>query len=56
MIDKSLLEHVLVDLNLYRDFIICHDIPEAIKSKSNYLADLGLSVYTEVFGEFYNGN
>ena len=36
-------------------FIIGHDIPEAIKSKSNYLAASGLSVYTELFGGFYNG-
>jgi hypothetical protein len=55
MIDKSFLEHVLIDLNLYRDIIIGHDIHEAIKSKSNYLAALGLSVNTEVFGGFYNG-
>jgi len=56
IIDKSLLEHVLIDLNLYRDFVIGHDIPEAIKSKCIYLAAFGLSVNTEVFGGFYNGN
>ena len=41
---------------MYRNFIINHDIPEAILSKSNYLAALGLSTYTEVFGGLYRGN
>lgn len=41
---------------MYRSFIIAHDIPKAIEGKCNYLAALGLSTYTEVFGGFYNGN
>ena len=30
--------------------MINHDIPKAIESKSNYLAALGLSTYTEILG------
>ena len=41
---------------MYRNFIINHDIPEAMLSKSNYLAALGLSTYTEVFGGLYRGD
>src|SRR4029079_9312469 len=56
IMDELLLKDALADLNLYRDFIIKHDIHEAIESSSNYLAALGLSTYTEVFGGFYRGD
>jgi hypothetical protein len=52
----TLLSDVLRHLDMYRSFIIAHDIPKAIEGKCNYLAALGLSTYTEVFGGFYNGN
>jgi len=52
----TLLKDVLSQLDMYRNFIINHDIPEAIQSKSNYLAALGLSTYTEVFGGLYRGD
>ena len=52
----TLLTDVLSHLDMYRNFIINHDIPEAMLSKSNYLAALGLSTYTEVFGGLYRGD
>jgi len=55
-VDQSLLKDVLTDLKLYKDFIIKNDIPAAIKGNCNYLAALGLSTYTEVFGGLYQGD
>ena len=52
----TLLTDILSHLDMYRNFIINHDIPEAMLSKSNYLAALGLSTYTEVFGGLYRGD
>lgn len=43
-------------LNILRDYIIEHDIPKAIEGKSNYLAALGLSTYTEILGGLYYGD
>src|SRR6266540_6132560 len=51
----ALLDDVLRLFNTYESFIIGHDIPVAIEGKSNYLAALGLSTYTEVFGGLYRG-
>lgn len=52
---RSLLEDALTELDLYREYIY-RDIQKAIKSRSNYLAALGLSTFTEVFGGFYRGD
>lgn len=46
---------VLTYLDMYKNFIIGHDIPTAIQGKCNYLAALGLSTYTEVFGGLFRG-
>jgi hypothetical protein len=43
-------------LDMCGDFTIRHDILIAIKGKSNYLAPLRLSVYTEGFGGLFNGS
>jgi hypothetical protein len=42
-------------LDTFRDFVY-HDIESAISGNANYLAALGLSVYTEQLGGLYNGN
>ncbi|MGA7367523.1 MAG: hypothetical protein WBX01_00200 [Nitrososphaeraceae archaeon] len=42
-------------LNTFRNFVV-HDITNAITGKANYLAALGLSVYTEQLGGLYNGD
>ena len=42
-------------LDTFRDFVF-HDIKNAIAGKANYLAALGLSVYTEQLGGLYNGD
>jgi hypothetical protein len=39
----------------FRNFVF-HDIKNAIAGKANYLAALGLSVYTEQLGGLYNGD
>lgn len=52
---RSLLEDALTELELYRKHV-CLDIQKAIESESNYLAALGLSTFTEVFGGFYRGD
>jgi hypothetical protein len=49
--DKEIIEF----LDTFRNFV-CHDIDKAIAGKSNYLAALGLSVYTEQLGGLYKGN
>ena len=46
---------VLTYLDMYKNFIIGHDIPTAIQGNCNYLAALGLSTYTEVFGGLFRG-
>lgn len=51
----ALLNDVMYLLNSYRSSVIHHDIRPAIRSKSRYLAALGLSTYTEVFGGLYRG-
>lgn len=50
------LQDALKYLGMYKAFTIKHDIPIAIRGKSNYLAALGLSVYTEGLGRMYNGS
>ncbi len=42
-------------LDTFRNFVY-HDIDSAISGKANYLAALGLSVYTEQLGSIFNGN
>jgi hypothetical protein len=42
-------------LDNFRNFVY-HDIDSAISGNANYLAALGLSVYTEQLGSIYNGN
>jgi hypothetical protein len=43
-------------LDVFREFVIKNDIPLAINGNANYLAALGLSVYTEILGGLYCGN
>lgn len=52
----TLLSDVLSLLDTFKTFIIGHDIPVAIEGNCNYLAALGLSTYTEVFGGLYKGD
>jgi hypothetical protein len=54
--DELLLEKALEFLKIFETFTIGHDIPEAIRNKSNYLAALGLVTYTEVLGGYCRGN
>ncbi|MGA7369295.1 MAG: hypothetical protein WBX01_09205, partial [Nitrososphaeraceae archaeon] len=43
-------------LDRLEEYVINHDIPEAIDHESNYLAALGLSTYTEVMSGFRYGD
>jgi hypothetical protein len=54
--DKALMQDALTDLDLYRACVINNDIPAAIKGGSHYLAALGLSTFTEVFGGLFRGD
>ena len=47
---------VLTYLDMYKNFITCHDIHIAIQGNCNNLPALGLSTYTEVFGGLFRGH
>ena len=53
--DELLLDKALEFLKIFETFTIGHDIPQAIKNKSNYLAALGLVTYTELLGGYCRG-